>query len=816
MFGVKMWHKRRWCSFVNRSHHVHCSMSSPARFTPFLVSDEVSLDDSNPSSTTLIKQNHWLKRLSALLAIIILALAIALAVVAAKKSANNGETSPNSAPSRAELDSSPLSSSLLSYIDSAVDSSTSPCENFYQYSCGRWIEKHPVDPNSEHALHRAFDTISTDQFSQFIAVLQRRYGPVAQFLNGCLDEAIVNSTNSLGFLLPWLRFIDEIDGVSTSINGPRNFWYKLGVLQGHGLGNFIFSLGAVEDVSNPEIPDFPAAIKFQRYLMLEDSGEDKFGQVSTQNVSIMLRNLQAALSQHYGYNLYNSSLFSSDLLAAESAQSWAHYFLDLPRSNDTRMLSLSSADPLLSLINIGEFLRGVGNHSFAPLALAKAQGAKLEFPVDEYTGYTDHLSMLGLQSYSYSQQAATAIQNVFNGCAGKVTCQNLESFKLALKLHLILAYSVGISADYTASVVPEPSFPLILKKFPSSPVVHNHADYRAVHCSLLTIRTFDNVFLHQWFVENFHPGTKQTINELVDLVYEELGRALESNEFLDTTTRVKALNKFDLITKNVMYSSSWNNQDYGLFITGNKFLTDFVAAQSYKMQRTLLKLEVPVDLRDPEALGASVATINAFYLPEANSINLIPGLLQFPFFSPENPMILNMASYGFVIGHELIHGFDDQGRLYDGLGREINWWTATAEDNFNERAQCLVSQYDNITVEGIAGNGSKTLGENIADNAGVNLAWHSYKKYMKDNKISTKYHPKYTNDQLFWLWTAQSWCASTNSKLIEYYKEKDVHSPAAARIKGPFSNSKYFAESWGCKADQYYGRSLTPQHCKVW
>jgi predicted metalloendopeptidase len=706
--------------------------------------------------------------------------------------------------SEPSIDELPLSKFLLDYIDSAIDNSFDPCEDFYNYTCSAWVRNNPLAAGAQGPNDRSFTAISQAELPEFIEVIRDRFGPIADFFDTCVDEAAVNQTSSLAYLVPWLQFIDQIDG-----NNYEDFWWRFGALHGQGYNNYIFDWGTLQQRSGTSDPNIPLAVAMESFLELSVTRQDDFLLFSNDNLATVVTSLQTDLSALYSYNFYDPSYFSSPADAVEKAQYWTNFFSSLGNSWDFKQLNLSASDPLFSSFSASAYLQGLGNHSFAALA-----AGPLEFPLDDYSGYADHLTALSLGSYSYMTKISQEIQQIFASCAQKQQCQDLASFKFSLKLHALNTVRFGINADYTAVLYPDPKFPL--SPFPGFPAIHNHSEFRQYLCSAALYAEFHNIFLNQWFVENFRPGTKQRINDLADSVYNQLGEILQANDWLDTATRVKALNKYDLLTKNILYSTSWNNQDFGLYLTKSQFLTNLIAAGSYRTQRTLMGLEEPVDVRDPAALGMEISTVNAFYFPLTNSINLIPGLLQFPFFSPQNPMILNMAAYGWVIGHEMTHGFDNRGRLYDGLGRQLNWWSEKALDSFNERAQCLVSQYNNITVEGIAGDGSKTLGENIADNGGIGIAFRTYRQYMKDNKISTKYHPKYTNDQLFWLWAGQSWCESTNSQFVDTQKRFDVHSPAAARVRGPFSNSKFFAESWGCKADQYYGRSLTPQQCKVW
>jgi len=203
---------------------------------------------------------------------------------------------------------------------------------------------------------------------------------------------------------------------------------------------------------------------------------------------------------------------------------------------------------------------------------------------------------------------------------------------------------------------------------------------------------------------------------------------------------------------------------------------------------------------------------NAFYMPEDNSINMIPGLMQFPLFDSSLPAAINLASYGWVIGHELTHGFDNDGRLYDGLGREVDWWSQRSIDQFQQRSQCFVDQYSNESVFGFHINGTQTLGENIADNGGIGLAWRSFQSVKPETEI----FPGIPNDQLFWIWAAQTWCATTTPASIKKQIVNDVHSPFPVRGHAPMQNMPQFAQTFKCSPDSDMGRSLTQNRCVIW
>jgi len=278
---------------------------------------------------------------------------------------------------------------------------------------------------------------------------------------------------------------------------------------------------------------------------------------------------------------------------------------------------------------------------------------------------------------------------------------------------------------------------------------------------------------------------------------------------LDNRTRSQAITKWANIAINVGYDPNWIEYS-GLTITTGYALQNYLAIQQYLSLRSLATIGALPDRSD---MNQNIMIQNAFYSPTANSINMLAGLILAPMFDATVPQMLNLASYGMVIGHEITHGFDNSGRLFNGTGAYIDWWTQQATVEFDQRAQCLITQYDAFLVEGQHVNGSATLGENIADLGGLNLAFSAYHAYAQP---AAQLMNEYTNDQLFFMYYAQNWCAKISPQEALDRLETDVHSPNKYRVNGPLSNIPDFANAFGCSANSVMGRSLTDQRCEVW
>jgi endothelin-converting enzyme/putative endopeptidase len=203
-------------------------------------------------------------------------------------------------------------------------------------------------------------------------------------------------------------------------------------------------------------------------------------------------------------------------------------------------------------------------------------------------------------------------------------------------------------------------------------------------------------------------------------------------------------------------------------------------------------------------------TVNAYYEPALNEMVFPAGILQPPFFGRSALTPVNYGAIGMVMGHELTHGFDDEGRQFDAKGNLHNWWSKAVNEDFEKRAACVATQYDGYTVLGdLHLNGRLTLGENIADLGGIKLA---HTAYLAQRKAPSKVG-EFTDDQLFFLGVAQAWCGVRREANARMRVTVDPHSPAEYRVNGPLSNLKEFADAFQCAPDS---KMVRKEQCIVW
>jgi endothelin-converting enzyme/putative endopeptidase len=280
---------------------------------------------------------------------------------------------------------------------------------------------------------------------------------------------------------------------------------------------------------------------------------------------------------------------------------------------------------------------------------------------------------------------------------------------------------------------------------------------------------------------------------------------------MDDATRARARAKLERVRNKIGYPDRW--RDYGrLEVDRGSFFRSLAAARAFEVHRDLSKIGRPLD-RDEWLM--TPPEVNAYYNPAMNEMAFPAGILQPPFYARAAPDAVNYGAIGMVVGHELTHGFDDEGRQYDEAGNLRDWWTPAVSSEFDRRAACVERQYGGYEgVEGEAGvklNGKLTLGENIADLGGVKLAFAAWRARAQGGPRAAV--AGFTPEQLFFVGYAQAWCTKVRPELARLRARIDPHSPARWRVNGPLSNLPEFAAAFACPAGSGMVRA---ERCEVW
>ncbi|XP_014799382.1 PREDICTED: membrane metallo-endopeptidase-like 1 [Calidris pugnax] len=322
--------------------------------------------------------------------------------------------------------------------------------------------------------------------------------------------------------------------------------------------------------------------------------------------------------------------------------------------------------------------------------------------------------------------------------------------------------------------------------------------------------------------ETFAGESKRMVRDLIDKIREVFIETLDELQWMDEASKEKAREKAMAIKEQIGYpdyiledQNEKLDQEYAnLNFSENNYFENILENLRAGAQKSLKKLRERVD-QDIWIIGAAV--VNAFYSPNRNQIVFPAGILQPPFFSKHQPQALNFGGIGMVIGHEITHGFDDNGRNFDKDGNMFDWWSNFSAMHFKEQSRCMVHQYGNYTWELAGGqnvSGISTLGENIADNGGVRQAYKAYLKWLeREGKEPKLPGLNLSHKQLFFLNFAQVWCGSYRPEYASQSIKTDVHSPLKYRVMGSLQNFEAFSEVFGCRR----GTAMDPaEKCRVW
>jgi endothelin-converting enzyme/putative endopeptidase len=307
-------------------------------------------------------------------------------------------------------------------------------------------------------------------------------------------------------------------------------------------------------------------------------------------------------------------------------------------------------------------------------------------------------------------------------------------------------------------------------------------------------------------------GKRRTL-EMVHDIERQMAKDLDSLTWMSPETTKQALVKLHAVANKIGYPDKW--RDYSsVKIVDDDYFGNWYRANEFESKRERDKVGKPVDRSEWEM---TPPTVNAYYEPTENNINFPAGILQPPFYSNSASDAVNYGAIGVVIGHELTHGFDDQGRKFDADGNLKDWWQASDEAHFNKLADCFVKEYGSFeAAPGVYQNGKLTLGENTADNGGIRLAYMALLAALEKEQGSLpKKVDGYTPQQQFFLGFAQVWCANIRPEFARLLAQTDPHSLDEFRVNGVVRNMPEFDQAFGCKAgDQMY---VAPgQGCRVW
>jgi endothelin-converting enzyme/putative endopeptidase len=390
----------------------------------------------------------------------------------------------------------------------------------------------------------------------------------------------------------------------------------------------------------------------------------------------------------------------------------------------------------------------------------------------------------------------------FKQANGVLESESLDALRIYVSWHLI---------DNSA---PWLSKPFVDANFKMQQVLTGQSENkpRWKRCVSSTDNALGEALGQRYVDVTFGVDGKQRMLKMVNALETSLDQDIRDLPWMTEETKKQAKVKLDAIRNKIGYPEVW--RDYSsLQIVRGDLLGNFLRANEFEAHRQVAKIGKPLDRNEWQM---TPPTVNAYYSSARNEIVFPAGILQPPFFDKQADDALNFGGIGVVIGHELTHGFDDQGRKFDPEGNLRDWWTAQDGSEFEKRASCIADEYSSfVAVDDLKLNGKLTLGENTADNGGARIALMALGRMIADDKTGNKGQAVdgYTPEQRFFIGYGRSWCGKRRPESSRMLVSVDPHSPNKYRVDGVVQNMPEFQKAWGCKAGQPMVRENA---CRVW
>jgi endothelin-converting enzyme/putative endopeptidase len=649
---------------------------------------------------------------------------------------------------------------VSSFDPAAIDRSASPCQDFYQFACGGWTQAHAIP--ADQARWGRFDELAERNKETLRAILEKaaagpKSDPVDQRLgdlySACMDE---NSADKKG-TEPILEDLSAIERLKTTAEVPA----LLARLHAGGV-SASFAFGSDQDYKDS---DQVIAVVDQGGLGLPD--RDYY--FKTDAKSTRLR---------WDYVWHVAKIFGLLGESPEDAAAQAGTVLRL--------------ETLLAQVSQDRVTRRDPEKVYHRMTPAQLARLAPNFDWDRYYAAT------GAPGSPWINVVST---DFVSGLSSLLASQPLGDWKTYLRWRVAAAAAPWLSRDFVAE-----DFDFHGRKLTGA----KELKPRWKRCVELADRSLGHDLGRRYVESNFGADGKRRTDELVAALQGSLKDDLQGVDWMTGQTRRLALKKLAAITDKIGYPEKWRDYE-GVKIDRGDLLGSIRSARAYETRRRLRKIGQPVDRQDWDM---TPPTVNAYYNPQLNEIVFPAGILQPPFFDRAGDQASNLGAIGVVIGHELTHGFDDEGRKFDARGDLSDWWTPQDAAKFEAKATCLADQYSGYeAVPGVKLNGRLTLGENTADNGGVRLATMALGKLAKTKGSVADELGGFTPLQRLYLGFAQVWCENQTEESRRLHALTDPHSAARWRVMGPLSNTPDFAKAFSCKP----GDAMAPEKtCRVW
>ncbi len=641
-------------------------------------------------------------------------------------------------------------STLTSGIDFAnLDTTVSPAEDFYQYACGGWMKNHPL--TSEYSRYGSFDVLGENNQLQLKDLIEETAatthdkGTVAQKIGDLFNMGMDSVTIEKQGAEPLANELQTI----ANVQSKKELTKLMADMNLDGIDPFIGIFGEAD----PDNSSMNIAWVWQNGLGIGD--RDYYLQADQQEVRDQYVALMTEMMSASGYSkMVNNEGKEADMAKAvmKMETAMAQAFMDKNTLRDPfKTHNIKTIDEFQQLI-----------------------------PAIDIKSYLDIQGLGSLETVNVGQvDYVKALNNILN-------TTDLNTIKAYLAWNVINEAAPFLSSEFVNA-----NFNFYGKVL--SGKEENKPRWKRV------VSTVDGCLgeaVGQLYVEKYFPAeAKDRMMKLVGNLQTALGERIADASWMSDATKKLAKEKLDAMIVKIGYPEKW--RDYSaLEIENDSYYANVVRARRFECAYQMSKIGKPVD---PTEWLMTPQTVNAYYNPTTNEICFPAGILQPPFFDMNADDAVNYGAIGVVIGHEMTHGFDDQGRNYDKVGNLNNWWTEEDAANFTARAQVLVDYFNGIEVApGLFANGQFTLGENIADNGGVNISLQALQKAKSEGTIQEEMDG-FTANQRFFLAYANVWAGNIRDKEIVRRTTEDPHSLGKWRVNATLPHIDGFAEAFGIK-----------------
>ena len=648
--------------------------------------------------------------------------------------------------------------SMVRFDVKAIDKTADPCKDFYQYACGTWVKNNPIPP--DQSSWGRFEELAERNRETLHQILEEAAKPdpgrdattrkIGDYYAACMDEKAIDA-KGLAPLQP------ELDRIA-NLSDKSQLAAEIAHLHRIGIGAlFDFSSGqdfkdsslvvAQLDQSGLGLPD-------RDYYLKDDAKSVELRQKYVTHVQRML-----------------------ELAGEKPDDAKAH-------AQTVMRLETEMAKGSLDLVS-----RRDPEKVYHPMKKAELAAAS---PALRWTEY-----FTGARAPAFDA-IVVSWPDFFKAVDGLIQSAPLEDWKTYLKWHALHGEAPLLPTTFLKE-----NFEFYGKALSGTQEMRP----RWKRCVDFTDNQLGEALGQKYVEKTFGAEGKERTLKMVHALETAMGQDIEKLTWMTSATKKQALAKLHAITNKIGYPDKW--RDYSsVEIRRDDAIGNGFRADEFEFQRQLDKIGKPVDRLE---WNMTPPTVNAYYDAQMNNINFPAGILQPPFFDNGMDDAVNFGGIGMVIGHELTHGFDDEGRQFDPQGNLKDWWTPADAKQFQQRAACIDDQYASFTVApDVHLNGKLTLGENTADNGGLRIALMALLKTIGGNagKIDG-----YTPEQRFFLAFGQVWCSNEREEAVRLQVQTDPHSVPKLRVNGVVQNMPEFQKAFACKAGQPMVKNSA---CRVW